>query len=175
MKDIEIYEILVREHEAMLQSYVTGLIRDPALVDDICQETFIRGFHALAALKDKGSFPAWIRTIARNLALVELKRHSPERPTDPLVMQGMEDVFVALDENVSGDTWQERVRAVRLCLERLPDTLQACCKMHYLDGTSTKGIAGVLGISLAAVLKRLERARVAIAKCVERRLRLEEV
>ncbi len=41
--NIEIYEIFVREHEAMLHAYVCGLVSDPVLADEICQESFVWG------------------------------------------------------------------------------------------------------------------------------------
>jgi len=52
--------------------------------------------------------------------------------------------------------------------------VQACCRLHYFEGRSTKEISERLQASLAAVLKRLERARIALGACVEKRLKLSE-
>jgi RNA polymerase sigma factor (sigma-70 family) len=166
----DVYEVLVREHEAMLGAYVLSIVHEPAVAEDICQEAFIQGFHQLATLKQKERFPAWLRTIARNLALAELARQKREVAIDPRVMEGMEDVFCALDRNPDGSLWQERAKKLAECVESLPAPLNACCKLHYFESNSAKQIAEILEISLAAVLKRLERARLAIGACVERRL-----
>src|SRR5439155_22788451 len=41
---------------------------DPDEADDVVQEAFVRGFRALASLKDRDRFAAWLFTIARNRA-----------------------------------------------------------------------------------------------------------
>lgn len=174
MDDLDVYEVLVREHEAMLFAFVMGLVRDPATAEDLCQEAFIQGYRQLSALKEKRLFPSWLRSIARNLAFAYLRRQGREVATDPEVLAGMEEVFAHLEVNVSGALWQERARVVGECLELLPEPLKACCKLHYFESQSTKDIAAALQTSLAAVLKRLERARLSIAKCVEKKLALEE-
>jgi len=70
MNGLDVYEILVREHQDMLLAYVSGIVDDHALVEDVCQEAFIDGFRNLAALRRDESFPAWLRTIARHRALL---------------------------------------------------------------------------------------------------------
>ena len=175
MSEHDVYEILVREHEAMLNAFVLGLVRDPSLAEDVCQEAFVQGFRQLSTLKQKHLFPAWLRTIARNLALAELARRKLEVSVDPELLQGMEDVFSALDRNTSQSLWQERVAVIDGCLDSLPDSLRDCCRLHYFESYSAKAIAEALQISLAAALKRLERARSAIGTCVERKLALKEL
>jgi RNA polymerase sigma factor (sigma-70 family) len=174
MNDIDVYEILVAEHEGMLQAYVLGIVHDRFLAEDICQEAFVLGFQQLATLKNKASFPAWLRSIARNLSFAELKRRKQEVPTDPEIIQGMEEVFGALDANRNPKSWQERLQVVANCVSRLPATFYDCCRLYYYDGKSMKEVAEILDTSLAAVLKRLERARVVITQCVEKQLSLEE-
>ena len=174
MRGLDVYEILAAEHEAMLQAYILGLVRDPFLTEDICQEAFIQGFRKISTLKNKKAFPSWLRAIARNLALAALRRRGKEMPTDPELLAGMEEVFARFDENLSGSGWEERVRLVAECFERLDDTLKACCSLHYFEGKSVKEAATLLETSLAAALKRLERARLAIARCVGSRLGLED-
>jgi RNA polymerase sigma-70 factor (ECF subfamily) len=168
MAELDLYQILVAEHQDMLHAYVLGLVRDPSLTDDICQEAFIQGFRHLAQLKKKEAFPAWLRTIARHFAWAEMRRRGRE-------VQGMEDVFSALDPSPDASTWAERARQVRECFEHLPDTLKSCCRLFYFENRSVKEAAAALKTSLAAALKRLERARTAIGACVEERLKLDEL
>lgn len=174
MDHVDVYEILVAEHEGMLQAYVLGIVHDRFVAEDICQEAFVTGFQQLSTLKNKAAFPSWLRSIARNLAFAELRRRKLEIPTDPEIIQGMEEVFCALDANVNPKSWQERLQIVAVCVSRLPATFYDCCRLYYYDDRSVKEIAEILDTSLAAVLKRLERARVAITQCVEKQLSLEE-
>ena len=44
MDAIAAFEVLIKEHEAMLHSYVVGIVGDPALTDDVCQEAFVKAY-----------------------------------------------------------------------------------------------------------------------------------
>jgi RNA polymerase sigma-70 factor (ECF subfamily) len=173
MQGLDVYEILVREHEGMLFSYVLSIVGDTGLAEDVAQEAFVQAYRKLDTLRNKDSFAPWLRTIARNIAYAELRRKGREVPTDPEIIQGMEDVYGRLDDTTVGDTWQERARALRTCFEALPDRLRSACGLHYFEDKKTDEVASLLKIGLNAVLKRLERARKAIRRCVEKRLGLE--
>jgi RNA polymerase sigma factor (sigma-70 family) len=175
MDTIDVYEVLVRQHEGMVFAYVLGLVRDPMLAEDIVQDALVIGFQKLATLQHKERFGAWLRVIARNLAFAELKRRNRETPADQAVLEGMEDVFAAFDQTRQGETWEERVRIVEDCFHRLPEKLQEVCRLHYFEDQSLRQIVEKLRLGLDAVKKRLERARDAIRECAERRLRLDEV
>ena len=175
MSDLDAYEILIREHEQMLQSYLLAMVHDPLLAEDLAQQAFVQAYQKLSTLKKKESFAAWLRTIARNLAFNELKHRKHEVPTDPAVIQGMEDVFRPLDAPGMADTWSERVRAVELCFGKLSETLRQTCSLHYMKDMKVKHIAEELSVSIAAVLKRLERGRTAVRRCVEKQLGLEQI
>lgn len=170
MKDTEIYEILIREHEKMLQAYVLGLVRDHALAEDVCQDAFVKAFQKLSTLKDKGAFPAWLRSIARNTAFTALEKRGREVPVEQEVLEGMEDVFLAFDRSRQGESWQERVGVVRDCLDALPEGLRTVCRSHYFDDRKAHEIAADSGLNVATVFKRLERARDAIRACFEHKM-----
>ena len=173
MSDLRSYEILVLEHEAMLFSYLLALVRDRHMAEDLVQETFLQAYRKLSTLEKSSSFAAWVRSIGRNLAFNTMKRRKREVPTDPETLQGMEDVFGALDDAGLGDTWGERSRAVGRCFKQLPESMRRTCMLHYMEGYPVKVVAEKLTVSLASVLKRLERGRKAVRRCVERRLGLE--
>ena len=173
MDAIDTFAILAREHERMLYAYVMGLVRDPVLAEDITQEAFLKAFDKLSTLRDTESFPAWIRTIARNVAFDHRAARRKEIPTDPEVVQGMEDVFAAFDAPEGGDLWSERLVKVKECFGRLPDSLSTICRLHYFEDQKAQAIAKRLALNVATVWKRLERARDGLRKCVEERLALK--
>jgi DNA-directed RNA polymerase specialized sigma24 family protein len=59
---------------------------------------------------------------------------------------------------------------VEECYERLPEALRTVCRLHYFEGQKAWEIAENLTVNLAAVLKRLERARNALRDCVRSKL-----
>lgn len=172
MDAIDTFAILAREHQHMLQAYVLGLVRDPVLAQDLTQEAFLKAFQKLATLRTTESFPAWIRTIARRLACDHYAATAREIPTDPEVLQGMEDVFTALDSPARGDLWHDRLREVKGCFERLPPALRDVCRLHYFEDHQAQTIAQRLSLTTVTVWKRLERARGELRRCIEQRLGL---
>jgi RNA polymerase sigma-70 factor (ECF subfamily) len=173
MSELHAYEILVHEHATMVTAYVRGIVGDAALAQDIAQEAFIRGHRYLARFKPGSSFAAWIRAIARNLAIDELKRRKREVPLDPDIIQGMEDILQPFDDPSRGESWKDRVQTVEGCFRSLPDTLREPCRLYYYEDNDTNRIAETLRISAEAVRKRLERARDLIKTCIEKALALE--
>lgn len=173
MDAIDTFAILAREHERMLYAYVMGLVRDPVMAQDITQEAFLKAFRKLSTLRETESFPAWIRTIARNVAYEHRAARAREVPTDPEVVRGMEDVFAAFDPPEAGDAWGERLHEVKHCFARLPEPLREVCHLHYFEDHQAQAIAEKLALNAATVWKRLERARSALRECIEDRLALK--
>lgn len=173
METIDVYEILVREHERMLLAYVLGIVGDFEAAENVVQEAFVRGWRKLSTLRRKESFAPWIRVIARNIAIRSLQGVSREISLDPEVMQGMEDIFSSLDDREDSDTWEERAGTLKRCLDALPDGLREVCALHYFKNRKAKQIVAALTLSLATVLKRLQRARESLRECIERCLELD--
>ena len=84
---------------------------------------------------------------------------------------GMEDIFSHV-ENREGDHWSEKIQFVKECFDNLPENLNMPCKLHYYDNLKTAEVADLLQITLANVLKRLERSRAQLKVCVEKKINL---
>jgi RNA polymerase sigma-70 factor, ECF subfamily len=174
MDSLGTFEILVKLHEKMLYAYLLGMLGDGLLAEEIAEEAFVKAYENLDTLKEKDRFPAWLRKIARNLALAEIKRRNRMVPMDPETIQGMEDIFGGMESGVDGAAWDERLAVVETCMKELPEKLQRACNMHYMRDMQVDEIAGQLEVNVPTILKRLERARIAIRQCVERKLGLAE-
>ena len=172
MHGLDVYEILVREHQDMLFTYVSSLTDDPALVDDVCQEAFIEAYRHLSELRRDESFPAWIRTIARNRVFAIARQRQREPALGAQVLAGLEEIFSAVDRH-SGESFAVKVNALRACFEELPLVMRDCCRQHYFDGLRVSDIADKLGQSLSAILKRLQRSREALGDCITKRLQVD--
>jgi RNA polymerase sigma-70 factor (ECF subfamily) len=142
------------------------------VVDDVCQETFIEAYRHLNELRRDESFPAWIRTIARHRVFAVARQRQREPALGAQVIAGLEEVFTAVDRN-AGETFTEKLNALRACFDELPVVMRDCCRQHYFDGERVSDIAEKLGQSLSAILKRLQRAREALGDCITKRLQLD--
>src|SRR5689334_19313588 len=69
----EAYDELIRRYTPLVASRCRTYISRPEDVDDLVQETFLRGFVGLPDLREPERFGSWILTIARNLCLEWLR------------------------------------------------------------------------------------------------------
>src|ERR1700674_3833079 len=75
----------VRRHQRRVFGLALSIVSDASLAEDVAQEAFTRAWrHATTYDTRRGSVPAWLLTITRNLAIdaIRLRR---ARPIDPVV------------------------------------------------------------------------------------------
>lgn len=155
---------------ALCQNAVTGIAlaitRDVQASEDIAQEAFLKGWRQLSTLKNPDSFLPWLREITRNLARDHL-RAQRRRP-----MTG-ETAEIAL--TLAADTaptpaetllQTEQEAAAREVIAALPEDSREVLLLYYREGQHSQQVAALLGITDAAVRKRLSRAR----QCVREEL-----
>src|SRR5713226_3264976 len=71
--DIDAFEALFRKHQSEIYGWIVRIVRDPGAAEDLTVETFWRIYRAHARFDPEGSFGAWARRIATNVALDHLK------------------------------------------------------------------------------------------------------
>jgi len=76
--DTKAFDELVRRHQSRVRGWLRHLTGHPALADDLAQETFLRAWRKLSTFKAKGSFEAWLLTIARNEFLQHKRKSGRE-------------------------------------------------------------------------------------------------
>ncbi len=133
-----------------LYRYARWLTHDPAVADDLVQETMVRAWRNLDRLQDPKAAKSWLITILRreNARRFERKQHQySDIPSGELPAQRTEY-----------DTSTEAF-ALRRALERLPEKYREPLLLQIIHGYSQKEIAAQLGISPAGVGTRLFRAR----------------
>lgn len=90
--DPEAAAAFVRRFQSRVYGLALTMLRDPDLAEDVAQETFVRAWRRAAGYDPRrGRVPAWLLTIARNLA-IDRMRMRPVTPTDPDVIVSRLDV-----------------------------------------------------------------------------------
>lgn len=127
------------------------LSRDRTLAEDIVQETLLRAWRARHELRDERALKAWLCTIARreHARLYERKR-LPTVDIDGLIER--EESLLAVVDDVE-------LEDLRRAIFRLDADYREPLVLQVLLGYSTEEIAQHMGLSTAAVLTRLFRAR----------------
>jgi RNA polymerase sigma-70 factor (ECF subfamily) len=149
------FEALVGRYERPLLRFLGGLVQDPELAADLCQETFLAAFRSLPRLERGGDaeLGRWLYTIALNHARGALRRRRviSWMPFLPAA----HDRADACPDHSASIALRDELRAV---LSRLPLDQRACLLLRA-DGFSYGDIAGTLGCTADAVRLRLFRAR----------------
>ncbi|MEM9354241.1 MAG: sigma-70 family RNA polymerase sigma factor [Planctomycetota bacterium] len=172
MTDIpqKLFETLVRENEGCLTAYLRALVRDPGLVDDLFQETLITAWRRFGDFDQSQPLGPWLRGIAFNL----VRNAARKRARDFLVVGDevaalVEDAVAQID-SAEGDTWRERLRTLEDCVSQLPERSRQLIADRYEAGCSADAISAKNGTRPATVRKQLQRAREALAECMQLRL-----
>src|SRR3954467_9626031 len=78
--DKQAFELLVSKYQRKLARLLARFIRDPAEVEDVAQEAFIKAYRALPSFRGDSAFYTWLYRIGINTAknyLVSMGRRAP--------------------------------------------------------------------------------------------------
>lgn len=157
--DTQAYGRLVGATQRMVASVALAVTRDVHTSEDIAQETFLTAWQRIGQLGNPQSFLPWLRQVARNRAIdhVRAQRYR-ETPVDPL------DTLAAVaaspqDGPAERFVTDEDARQLAEALDEIPETSRDVLLLYYREGEDTREVAALLGITEAAVRKRLQRGR----------------
>ena len=140
--------------------------------EDVVQEAFVRAFRALASLKDRERFAAWLFTIARNRArsyLTSRATHHKAAEDAGRQAQLLDDHAPAASQVMEKEAELRAVREVIDGLREGPE--KETVRLFYLEGTlSAREIAQQMGVGKSAVTMRLERFRAKVRAQLTERL-----
>src|SRR5262245_46963930 len=149
-------EKLVEQNLPWLQGWLRGRIRDPGLVHDICQESFLKALRSAAFLKDPARFPGWLFRIAQNTLRDHLRRKARRRRW----FLPLEDLdAIAADEAPDALEFQEESARLVEAVRRLPPKYRDPLILRHAQDLSYAEIGKILGLSENAVQVRVFRAR----------------
>jgi len=159
--DRDAFARLVDGTRSVVSSIALAIVRDPELSRDVAQDVFLAAWRDLGQLRDPQSFLPWLRQTTRHRAYHVLRT---ERRRAARVTLDESDTLLstAVDASQGAETAmlaEEDARVVRAVLDALPDDTREVVTLFYREGRSSAQVAQLLGISDAAVRKRLSRAR----------------
>ena len=72
--DTAALEVLYRQTSSSIYGFALSILRDPVAAEDVMQDTFVSVMQSAPGYQPSGKPMAWLLTIARNLALMRLRR-----------------------------------------------------------------------------------------------------
>jgi RNA polymerase sigma-70 factor (ECF subfamily) len=170
--EVDAFADLVRTHHPAVRVFLASHLRDPAAVDDLVQDVFLRAFDRLGTLRDGTAFRAWLLGIARNRTLEHLRERLRPGLTAPDALEAVLDrTQLAILE---GDDEEARrgleLEALRQCIRRLPPVGARLIREHYFKGRPVSALAAEEHKNEGALRMTLWRLREALRDCVRRRV-----
>ncbi|HEX2200149.1 MAG TPA: RNA polymerase sigma factor RpoE [Burkholderiales bacterium] len=168
--DKRAFELLVEKYQRKLARLLSRFIRDPAEVEDVTQEAFIKAYRALPAFRGDSAFYTWLYRIGINTAKNYLMAMGRRAPTSTEVeaeeAEGFEEGEQLRDINTPESVLlsNEIARTVNATIESLPEELRRAIQMRELEGMSYEDIAQAMNCPIGTVRSRIFRAREAIAE-----------
>lgn len=159
--DIDAFDQIMFRYEHRLQRFLIGLVGDPDIAQELCQETFFSAYRALPRVRGDLKISAWLHTIALNQA----RSHHRRRKIRPQVPLG------DYDRPQSGPELQDAVALsdlVQRVLDRLPRKYTEPLLLQVSGGLTCREIGEILGTSEGAIKVRLLRAREAFRKAYDK-------
>ncbi len=146
--DPSAFESLFRQFEVEVFRWIVRIVRDASAAEDVLVEAFLRAYRGRARFDPSRSFGAWMRRIATNAALDQLRaarREAGWRATDERT-----PAPAAPDPGVG----EAIVRAFR----RLPPKLQVVATLALVEELPYAEIADALELPVGTVKSRVFRA-----------------
>lgn len=138
-------EEVVMEYGDMLYRICIVMLCHEQDAQDAVQDTFCRYMEHAGEFRDREHEKAWLIKVATNRCR-DMHRGRMRHPSVQL-----EDVGQYCEFPEQSEVLAE--------LMNLPDKLKTVVYLHYIEGYKTAEIAQMLGITLNAVKKRLQRGR----------------
>ena len=163
------FELLVEKYQRKLARLLSRFIRDPAEVEDVTQEAFIKAYRALPAFRGDSAIYTWLYRIGINTAKNYLMAMGRRAPTSTEVeadeAEGFEEGEQLRDINTPESVLlsNEIAETVNSTIEALPEELRTAIQLREIEGMSYEDIAQVMNCPIGTVRSRIFRAREAIA------------
>jgi RNA polymerase sigma-70 factor (ECF subfamily) len=167
--DKQAFGLLVQKYQRKLARLLSRFIRDPAEVEDVAQEAFIKAYRALPSFRGDSAFYTWLYRIGINTAknhLVAMGRRAPtSTEVDADEAEGLDEGEQLRDINTPESVLlsNEIARTVNATIEKLPEELRKAIQMREIEGMSYEDIAAAMNCPIGTVRSRIFRAREAIA------------
>lgn len=158
-------ESAVRANEAFVKSLALKLAPVPGLAGDIAQQVFLEFIEKRDHWDLSGDLKPLLAAMTRNVA----QRHWRDRckAMAPEMIELVETIRSLTEEEEVAWYSEEEKRALRRCLEKLPEKSRNILKLHYDLGVTSVDMAAQMQVRADAVRRALFRLRFQLRKCVE--------
>ena len=168
--DKQAFNLLVIKYQRKILRLLSRMIRDPADLEDVAQEAFIKAYRALPQFRGESAFYTWLYRIAINTARNWLAS-AGKRPSAPNAIESEDGETFNETDSLSDISTpgsmvasREIAETVNAAIEELPEDLRTAIVLREIEGMSYEDIAQTMACPIGTVRSRIFRAREAIAQ-----------
>lgn len=142
-------------HRTRLYRIAYAWTRNPALADDLVQETLTKALVKAGQLRDPKASEAWLYSILSNCYRDHFRRQRETEDVDAIEL--------ASDSSPEHESSQQQlIDMVRAAMMRLPEGQRQVVSLVDIEGFSYVEVAEILSVPIGTVMSRLCRARAAL-------------
>ena len=188
--DERAFEWLVQQHHTTLVRLALRYVRDPAVAEEVAQETWLHVLKGLPRFQLRSSLKTWMTRIVMNRARTRARRERRSLPFTDTWLATLadgdaavdQDRFVSSDSPDNADRWasaprpfvpEERVVAeetqaiVQRAIVALPVAQREVIVLRDIEGRSSAEVCNTLGLSQTNQRVLLHRARSKVRAALE--------
>ena len=167
--DKRAFDLLVLKYQRKIMRLLSRMIRDPAEIEDVTQEAFIKAYRALPQFRGDSAFYTWLYRIAINTARNWQAANNRRPHTSSVIETDEGETFDEIDNLTDISTPESMLASrqiaetVNAAMQSLPDELRTAILLREIEGMSYEDIAQSMACPIGTVRSRIFRAREAIA------------
>ena len=174
----------VKAYADYLYMYAITRVNNEEQAQDLVQETFLAGLHAMSKFAGKSSERTWLTAILKNKIIDVYRKKSSGLKTQELAVAEGEvlDFFDSGDghwkqehapqpfgvENYDALEGKEFNSILKKCMDKLPALWQSVFAMKHLDDEPTETVCAELKISQANYWVIIHRAKLNLRACLQK-------
>lgn len=164
------FDLLVIKYQRRIMRLLARMINDPAEVEDVAQETFIKAYRALPQFRGDSNFYTWLYRIAVNSARNwQSARH--RRPLQMKEYKNEDGETFSLEDTLTDNSTPEAelvsrqvAKTVNTAINQLAPELRTAILLREIEGLTYEEIAQAMSCPIGTVRSRIFRAREAITE-----------
>jgi len=159
-RDPDLLDRLIEQYQQRLYRYLLFLTGEPALAEDLFQETWVRVLERGNQYNGKSKFESWLFAIARNL-VIDVSRRKKFRSLDEMADPDSNQPYEPPDDRAVSAlqllVTRENEQAVQSSLLKIPAYYREVLLLRFQEELGLEEIATVLATPISTVKSRLYR------------------
>lgn len=168
---------VIKEYENLVAHIINKMVADRTIVEDLCQDVFIKVYQNLGSFKFESKLSTWIARIAYNTTLNYLEKKKVPVFSDISDDDSFSPDTVIGDSGTPEDytTGRNTADLVREEIDALPPQYGIILALYHLEDMTYEEIGNITGMPAGTVKSHLFRGRKLLKESLMAKYKKEEL